>query len=176
MNKTLTRTRSEAADPLRRMAGGLARKLATSDQSSTQDLLAQALHELLDGQGEESRNLRTDVQIHLARVSNFHIRDVAAVASNEQEMLSTQEAAQLMGCSRPYVAMLIDAGTLEGSVTSKGGHRKVPKASIQRWIEQHRTTGDDDRNYRKAAAEGGMYSIPDDEYLKASTRKRRRGV
>ncbi len=158
------------------MASGLARKLAASGQPSTQNLLAEALHELLDGQGEESRNLRTDVQIHLARVSNFQIRDVAAVASKGEEMLSTQEAAQLMGCSRPYVAMLIDAGTLEGSVTSKGGHRKVPKASIQRWIEQNRTTGDADRNYRKAAAEAGMYSFSEDKYRKASARKRPRGV
>jgi excisionase family DNA binding protein len=176
MNKTLTRTRSEAADPLRRMAGGLARKLAAPDQPSTQNLLAQALHELLDGQGEESRNLRTDVQIHLAMVSNFQIPDVAAVASKQQEMLSTQEAAQLMGCSRPYVAMLIDAGTLEGGVTSKGGHRKVPKASILRWIELNRTTGDADKNYRKAAAEAGMYAISEDKYRKAGARKRPSGV
>ena len=176
MKKTLTRTRSEAADPLRRMASGLARKIAASGQPSTQNLLAQALHELLDGQGEESRNLRTDIQIHLAMVSNFQIGDVAAAASEEQEMLSTQEAAQLMGCSRPYVAMLIDAGTLEGSVTSEGGHRKVPKASIQRWIERNRATGDADKNYRKAAAEAGMYAISEDEYRKVSARKRTSGA
>ena len=176
MNKAHNTTRVEAADPLRRMANGLVRKLAVSARPYTQSLLADALHELLDGQGEESRNLRTDVQIHLARVSNFQIRDVAAVASKEQEMLSTQEAAQLMGCSRPYVAMLIDAGTLEGSVTSKGGHRKVPKVSVQRWIEQNRTTGEADKNYRKAAAEAGMYAISEDKYRKTSARKRPSGV
>lgn len=176
MNKTLNTTHVEAADPLRRMANGLAKKLAVSGRPYTQSLLADALHELLDGQGDESRNLRTEVQIHLAKVSNFQIRDLTAMEGKEQEMLSTQEAAQLMGCSRPYVAMLIDAGTLEGSVTSKGGHRKVPKASVQRWIEQNRTTGDADKDYRKAATEAGMYKISEDKYCKASARKRPSGI
>lgn len=174
MNKILNTARGEAADPLRRMANGLARKLAVSSPPFSQSLLADALHELLDGQGDESRNLRTEVQIHLAKVSNFQIRDTTAVESNEQEMLSTQEAAQLMGCSRPYVAMLIDAGTLEDGVTSKGGHRKVPKASVQRWIGQNKPAGDTDRNYKKAAAEAGMYSVSDDEYVKACGRKKPR--
>lgn len=176
MNKANNTTRVEAADPLRRMANGLVKKLAVSGRPYTQSLLADALHELLDGQGDESRNLRTEVQIHLAKVSNFQIRDLTAIEGKEQEMLSTQEAAELMGCSRPYVAMLVDAGTLEGSVTSKGGHRKVPKASIHRWIEENRTTGDADKNYRKAAAEAGMYAIAEDKYRKASARKRSSGV
>lgn len=176
MNRAHGTTRVEAVDPLRRMADGLAKKLAVSGRPFTQSLLADALHELLDGQGDESRNLRTEVQIHLAKVSNFQIRDLTATESKEQEMLSTQEAAQLMECSRPYVAMLIDAGTLEGGVASKGGHRKVPRASVQRWIEQNRTTGDADKNYRKAAAEAGMYAISEDKYRKASARKRPSGV
>jgi excisionase family DNA binding protein len=174
MNKAHNTTRVEAADPLRRMANGLAKKLAVSGRPYTQSLLADALHELLDGQGDESRNLRTEVQIHLAKVSNFQIRELTSMESKEQEMLSTQKAAELMGCSRPYVAMLIDAGTLEDGVASKGGHRKVPKASVQRWIEQNKPARDTDRNYKKAAAEAGMYAVSDDEYVKACGGKKPR--
>ena len=69
---------------------------------------------------------------------------------------------------------IIDAGTLEDGVASKGGHRKVPKASVQRWIAQNTPAEDTDKNYKKAAAEAGMYSIFDDEYVKACGRKKAR--
>lgn len=98
--------------------------------------------------------------------------DVKAV-----KMLSTEEAAQLMGCNRPYVAMLIDAEKLAGGVTSKGGHRKVPKSSVLQWIEATKAAKDaaaGDKDYRKAAVDAGMYLIPDAEYVKVAKRSSRR--
>ena len=81
-------------------------------------------------------------------------------------MLSTEEAAQLMHCSRPYVAMLIDAEKLAGGVKSRGGHRKVPRSAVLQWIKAAEAESSGDKNYRKAAADADMYSIPDEVYVK----------
>jgi len=158
------------ADPLASIGLGLAEKLAALGQQSKSSMLAFALHELLDGQDEAAKELRLAMQIHLARVSN----GVAKPAREERaDMLSTEAAAKLMGCSRPYVAMLIDAGKLAGGVKSEGGHRKVPKASVLAWMEAASKAAGSDKNYRKAAAEAGLYSTPDKDYVKASSRSRR---
>ena len=119
MAETLKRNQGAGADPLAAMGLGLAKKLSAMGQPAQSGMLAHALHELLDGQDEASKALRLIMQIHLARVSN---ESVAAPAQAEAvEMLSTEEAALLMDCSRPHVAMLIDAGKLAGGVKSKGG-------------------------------------------------------
>ena len=158
------------ADPLGSIGLGLAEKLANLGQQSKSGMLAFALHELLDGQDETAKELRLAMQIHLARVSN----GVAKPARVEHaEMLSTEAAAKLMGCSRPYVAMLIDAEKLPGGVKSEGGHRKVPKASVLEWIEVASKAAACDKDYRKAAVDAGMYSTPDKDYVKASVKSRR---
>lgn len=175
MTATLKRRRP-ASDPLVTMASSLADKLAAWGQPAASDLIARALRELLDGQDQATKALRAAVQIHLAIVSNESSVTTAAEVNNE-EMLSTEEAAQLMECSRPYVAMLIDAEKLVGGVRSKGGHRKVPKSSVLRWIETTQAAKGalaGETNYRKAAADAGMYAVPDEAYVKAAKRSGRR--
>ena len=58
-----------------------------------------------------------------------------------------------MGCSRPYVAMLIDAKKLAGGVITEGGHRRVPEASVRAWIhsQQLANKADKDSDYKSAA-------------------------
>lgn len=47
-------------------------------------------------------------------------------AVSEAEWITTQEAANRCGVSRPFVATLLDSGTYKGQVTrTTGGHRKV---------------------------------------------------
>lgn len=53
------------------------------------------------------------------------------------DLISTAEAAELLGYSRPYVAMLIDQQQLEGATQSPGGHRRVPRASVLAWKAKH---------------------------------------
>lgn len=162
-------------DTLVTMAFSLAEKLEALGQPAKSGLIARALHELLDGQDKSTKELRTAIQIHLAIVSNRGGAIDAAGYSHSEEMLSTEEAAKLMDCSRPYVAMLIDADKLTGGVTSKGGHRKVPKSSVLQWIKTTKMAKDasaGDQEYRKAAIDAGMYSIPDAEYVKAAKRRR----
>lgn len=167
----LKRDSGSEGDPLVAVGLGLSHKLAALGQRTGSGVLARALHELLDGQDEETKELRLAMQIHLARVSNGATKATLRAGA---EMLSTEEAAQLMECSRPYVAMLIDAGKLPGGVKSKGGHRKVPKASVLDWVATARTaaTGGG-KDYRKAAAEAGMYAVLDEAYVKAVVRSRR---
>ncbi|WP_300752389.1 excisionase family DNA-binding protein [Janthinobacterium sp.] len=170
MTATLKRPRL-VSNTLVTMASRLAEKLEALGQPAKSGLIAHALHELLDGQDESTKELRAAVQIHLAIVSNGSAIAHTAADVESVAMLSTQEAAQLMDCSRPYVAMLIDAGKLAGAVTSKGGHRRVPKSSVLQWIEAAslaKSTAAGDKDYRKAAMDAGMYAIPEEDYVKAA--------
>lgn len=170
MSATLERRPRLAANPMTTMATRLAKSLAALGQTSAPSTLDKALRELLEGQDEMSRQLRTAMQIHLVNVSNERPALESAKDGARTDLLTTEEAAHLMGCSRPYVAMLIDAQKLEGAVVSKGGHRKVPEASVLRWIEGNKAVKDKD--YRKAAADAGMYSVPEEAYVESKSRKR----
>ncbi len=171
MRTTLDRPHRLPSDPLSAMGSRLAEKLAGLDRPPRQELLVNALHELLDGQDEAARQLRMAMQIHLVKVSNQDQYATRVAAGKPDEMLSTQAAAEMMGCSRPYVAMLIDAKKLAGGVVSRGGHRKVPKQSVLRWMKAHKSGADKD--YKKAASDAGMYSVSEREYVTATRRKRR---
>lgn len=149
----------------------MARKLTAWGQPAKSGMLARALHELLDGDDDSARALRLNMQIHLARVSNA---GGASPAVDDVDMLSTEEAAKLMKCSRPHVAMLIDAGKLAGGVKSRGGHRRVPKQSVLEWVRATQEAAGSDKDYRKAAAEAGMYAVPDEVYVAAARKSRRR--
>lgn len=150
------------------MASSLAKKLTALGQPATSALIERALRDLLDGQDQSTRQLRMSIQIHLAILANAGTADVGS-----EEMLSTEAAAKLMGCSRPYVAMLIDAERLAGGVKSRGGHRKVPKSSVLQWIEATRAAGmAGNPDYRKSAADLEMYATPETEYVKAARRGR----
>lgn len=163
-----------ATDTLAEMASSLAAKLESLGQPAKSGLIARALHELLDGQDKSTKELRTAIQIHLVIASNANVAGHTAADGENEVMLSTEEAAKLIGCSRPYVAMLIDADKLAGGVTSKGGHRKVPMSSVLQWIEAAKRASAADQDYRRAAVDAGMYAIPEAEYVKAATRSSRR--
>src|SRR5665811_2439004 len=50
-------------------------------------------------------------------------------------------AAELLGYSRPYVAMLIDQNKLKGATVSAGGHRRVSRAAVLEWKDKHQVSG-----------------------------------
>lgn len=151
------------------IASRLVEKLDGWGRPATSRQIAQALHDLLDGQDQSARDLRAAVQIHLAIVASGSAASDTVADSKSEEMLSTEQAAQLMGCSRPYVAMLIDAEKLVGGIRSQGGHRKIPKSSVLQWIAD-KPVVTTDKDYRKAAADAGMYFIPEADFVKASKR------
>lgn len=157
-------------DSLGLMAQGLARKIPLLGAAASVDVV-KALHDLLDGADDTARATRTQVQLHLLRVAK---QLVAAVAIKETRMLSTEQAAKLMGCSRPYAAMLIDRHVLAGGVTSAVGHRRVPEKSVIEWIQNQPKAGKRDIDYRAAARVAGMYDIPEIAYLKKMKTRRNR--
>ena len=58
------------------------------------------------------------------------------VKHDDTDLLTIEQAAQLMGHSRPYVAMLIDANKLKGGSVSEVGHRRVPRSYVLAWIKK----------------------------------------
>lgn len=60
----------------------------------------------------------------------------ASTAPNE-EWITTQEAANRWGFSRPFVATLLDSGTYQGRITrTPGGHRKVVASEFEALMVQ----------------------------------------
>jgi len=137
-------------DPLSIMADNLSDKFPALGEKSKQDVL-QTLHELLDGSDENARLIRTQLQIYLAKVTDVLLSQRTCPGQGE-DMLSTEDAATLMRCSRPYVAMLIDSGKLAGSSLTSGGHRRVPRSVVMAWIERReKVAGTVDEDYKAAA-------------------------
>lgn len=93
-------------------------------------------------------------------------RPVAAPLT--EAVLTIEAAAELMQCSLPFVAMLIDHGKLAGASLTEGGQRRVPESSVRAWIKEHETKAAQ-ADYRAAAAETGMYCIPEQECIDEST-------
>jgi excisionase family DNA binding protein len=80
----------------------------------------------------------------------------AAANANTSDLISTAQAAQLLGYSRPYVAMLIDQNKFKGATVSTGGHRRVPRAAVVAWQVKHQVTRKAD-DLRTAGQKTGTY-------------------
>ena len=161
-------------DPL----GSLAERMTESTPSLAKVgkvELMRALQRTLGASDDRARLLRRHIQIYLICADDGS--DVNVVVSRKSPMLSTEEAAKLMGRSRPHVAMLIDAGKLPGSTVSPKGHRRVPESSVRAWIEARdaRAATTADADYRMAAREAGMYAIPESAYVEAEKKGGKRG-
>lgn len=64
-------------------------------------------------------------------------RVAKAQAKPPSEWISTQEAADRCGFSRPFVAALLDSGSYPGKVTrTPGGHRKVLASEFEALVAQ----------------------------------------
>jgi excisionase family DNA binding protein len=55
-------------------------------------------------------------------------------------MLTTQQAADRLNVSRPYVAQLVDNGTFNGIERTQSGHRRIPVAEVERVQQQMQST------------------------------------
>ncbi|HYN62782.1 MAG TPA: excisionase family DNA-binding protein [Rubrivivax sp.] len=154
------------ADPLGQLASGLASRLARKTAIDSRTIL-RALHETLDGADEASRSARLSAQLHLASVADSLMG--ARAPAPVDRMLSTVEAAEIMACSRPYVAMLIDSGKLTGATKTSGGHRKVSLASVEAWLASREPSADKD--YREAGKAAGIYGVEEAVAMKAARRE-----
>jgi excisionase family DNA binding protein len=85
--------------------------------------------------------------------------------------LSTADAAEILGFSPTYVAMLIANDRLPGAALSEGGERRVPKSAVQQYqaVKEAEETNKS-TDYRAAAKAGGMYTVSDRDLIKMARR------
>jgi len=157
----------ETADSLAAVAEALATRIPSIKKQMPD--VVKALHDILDGMNTESIETRTKLQMHLVQVSSGLVLE----KNQSDEMLSTEQAAAMMKCSRPYVAMLVDRKRLAGAVKTTGGHRKIPLSSVRAWMKENLPHRDADADYKRAARDAGMYEIPEETYVKVSSRTRK---
>ena len=95
-----------------------------------------ALSEVLTEASPRGRSTRMLLIRHLVDIEAKSVGLEAYVAAkSSSDLISTAEAAEILGFSRPYVAMLIDQQKLKGATISAGGHRRVPRSSVLEWAE-----------------------------------------
>lgn len=152
-------------DMLSQVAELIAEKIpkGTLDKAS----LSRALHDVLDARDDRGRMARKQIQMHILEVNERLA--YGSQAAPEDRLLSTEQAAQMMMKSRPHVAMLIDAGELEGASTTPKGHRRVPESSVRAWLSKHgKAANPGSSDYKAAAREAGMYAIAESAYVDAA--------
>jgi excisionase family DNA binding protein len=134
-------------------------------------VLRSVLHEVLESQDDASRQIRGQLQMYLAHL--IFNKDFHSSQAIVETMLSTEQAAQLMGRSRPFVAMLIDSRKILGAQTTAGGHRRVPESSVKNWIAENKlhSVSAKSADYRQAGVDMDMYSIPEAVFVTSKASK-----
>ena len=94
------------------------------------------------------------------------------LATPDDPLLSTAEAGKILGFSRMYITMLVDANKLSAASISAGGHRCIRKSDVVKFRDQVAAMPKDTLDYKAAAQESGMYDVAEEDYIHIVTRKR----
>ena len=125
--QTLTKKISSRLDQSLRSSG-----LVTPSKPGASRAFGMASQDILE-------DLLTDPEALVALWCLF--KDNSENPSAQSEWLKTEEAATLMGFSRPYVAALIDAGEFGADAAkTSGGHRRVRASAVEKWLKDHAVT------------------------------------
>lgn len=166
MPSTTAISQYKHTDPLKSLAKAIGSALGTNGRSSA-TAVHQVLHQVLESATLQSRNTRMQLIRHLVDIEAGQAGITAPVSAPVQaaaDLISTAEAADLLGYSRPYVAMLIDQHQLEGATKSPGGHRRVPRASVMEWKARHQVQNPG--NLRTESIKTGAYAASEAEAIK----------
>lgn len=149
---TLSKSPAHRYDPLRPLADAIG-----SMTGAVSEQVANALHQVLEAATPQSRSARLQLIRHLVDIESQTVgveMPASVTAANDQ--ISTAQAAELLGYSRPYVAMLIDQNKLKGATVSDGGHRRVSRAAVLDWKATHQVT-DKTADLRSEGQKAGVY-------------------
>jgi excisionase family DNA binding protein len=163
MPTTTTRRQAfaQSHDPMAGLAAAIESVLAVGAGK-----VSQALHEVLDAQTPQSRSTRMLLIRHLVNVESQQLGlDTSLAPAATADLISTAQAAELLGYSRPYVAMLIDQKKLQGATVSAGGHRRVPRAAVLVWKDAHQLAAKPDE-IRTEGQKIGAYKSTDEEAVR----------
>jgi len=134
---TLGKTHAQRYDPLRPLADAIG-----SMTGAVSEQVANALHQVLEATTPQSRSARLQLIRHLVDIESQTVGiEIPKMVASTNDLISTAQAAELLGYSRPYIAMLIDQNKLEGATVSAGGHRRVSRAAVLDWKAKHQVTG-----------------------------------
>ncbi len=75
----------------------------------------------------------------LLRLTPATAADLPA-APIDEDLLSSQQAADVLNVSRPYLTKLVDEGAFQHVVRTAAGHRRVPRAEVERVCAEMRST------------------------------------
>jgi excisionase family DNA binding protein len=134
---TLGKTPGHRYDPLGPLADAIGSMTGTLSAQ-----VANALHQVLEATTPQSRSARLQLIRHLVDIESRSVGiEMPKSAAVANDLISTAQAAELLGYSRPYVAMLIDQNKLKGATVSAGGHRRVSRAAVLDWKAKQQVTG-----------------------------------
>jgi excisionase family DNA binding protein len=133
---TVTKPAARRSDPLGPLADAIGSMTGTLPNQ-----VASALHQVLDATTPQSRSARLLLIRHLVDIESQTVGiEIPKQPAATPDLISTAQAAELLGYSRPYVAMLIDQNKLKGATVSSGGHRRVSRAAVLDWKAKHQVT------------------------------------
>ncbi len=133
----LGKTPAHRCNPLGPLADAIG-----SMTGAVSEQVANALHQVLEAATPASRSARLQLIRHLVDIESQSVGiEMPKSVAPANELISTAQAAELLGYSRPYVAMLIDQNKLKDATVSAGGHRRVSRAAVLDWKAEHQVTG-----------------------------------
>lgn len=163
---------AQSYDPLEPLAKAIGSMLASTvgkKQGSTATLsfqVAKALHQVLEAKTPQSRSARMLLIRHLVDIESQEAWiEIPKKLATADDLIGTAQAAELLGYSRPYVAMLIDQNKLKGATRSAGGHRRISRAVVLEWKEQHKVSGKG-ADLRAEGQKIGAYKSPEAEVVR----------
>ena len=161
---TIANRSAHRSDPMGLLADAIGLITGTASEP-----IANALHQFLDATTPQSRGARLQLMRHLVDIESQTASMEMPQSVVANDLISTAQAAALLGYSRPYVAMLIDQHQLKGATVSAGGHRRVSRAAVLDWKAQHQVAGKA-VNLRSEGQKAGAYkSAEADVVLRVKT-------
>lgn len=148
-------------DPLGPLADAIG-----SITGATSVQVAKALHQVLEATTPQSRSARLQLIRHLVDIESQAVGiEIPKSVTTANDLISTAQAAELLGYSRPYVAMLIDQNKLRGATVSAGGHRRVSLAAVLDWKAKHQGTSKA-VDLRTEGQKAGAYKSPEADVVR----------